>query len=61
MPFSYSATDHQGYTGEIMGTIKSGAFVPTGTPYTATDTGNIQPYTTPPPTPPPNGIPTAGS
>jgi len=61
VPFSYSATDHQGYTGEIMGTIKSGAFVPTGTPYTATDTGNIQPYTTPPPTPPPNGIPTAGS
>jgi branched-chain amino acid transport system substrate-binding protein len=61
VPFSYSATDHQGYTGEVMGSIKSGAFVATGTPYTATDTGNIQAYTTAPPPPPANGIPTAGS
>jgi len=41
-----------------MGTIKNGVFVPTGTPYTATDTGNIQPYTTAQAPPPPNGIPT---
>jgi ABC-type branched-subunit amino acid transport system substrate-binding protein len=61
VPFSYSATDHQGYTGEQMGSIKNGAFVTTGTPLTATDTGNIKPYPTPPGPPPANGVPTAGS
>jgi hypothetical protein len=37
--------------------ITNGAIVLTGTPYTATDTGNIQAYTTPVAAPPPNGIP----
>jgi ABC-type branched-subunit amino acid transport system substrate-binding protein len=57
VPFSYSSTNHQGYAGTQMGTIQNGVVVLTGTPYTATDTGNIQPYTTPPPSPPANGIP----
>jgi len=57
VPFSYSSTNHQGYSGVQMGMIQNGAVVLTGTPYTATDSGNIQPYTTPPPPPPPNGIP----
>jgi hypothetical protein len=57
VPFSYSSTNHQGYSGVQMGMIQNGAVVLTGTPYTATDSGNIQPYTTPPAPPPPNGIP----
>jgi ABC-type branched-subunit amino acid transport system substrate-binding protein len=57
VPFSYSSTNHQGFSGVQMGTIQNGVIVLTGTPYTATDTGNIQPYTTPPGAPPPNGIP----
>ena len=57
VPFSYSSTNHQGYSGVQMGMIQNGAIVLTGTPYTATDSGNIQPYTTPPAPPPPNGIP----
>jgi ABC-type branched-subunit amino acid transport system substrate-binding protein len=57
VPFSYSNTNHQGYSGVQMGKIQNGVLVLTGTPYTATDSGNIQPYTTPPPAPPANGIP----
>ena len=57
VPFSYSGTNHQGYSGVQMGSIQSGAIVLTGTAYTATDSGNIQPYSTPPPAPPANGIP----
>ena len=57
VPFSYSATNHQGYSGTQMATIKSGAVVLQGTPFTATDTGGIKAYTTPPATPPANGIP----
>jgi ABC-type branched-subunit amino acid transport system substrate-binding protein len=60
-PFSYSSSNHQGISGTQMGTIKNGAFVATGTPYTATDTGNIAASTQAPSTPPPNGIPTASS
>jgi ABC-type branched-subunit amino acid transport system substrate-binding protein len=61
VPFSYSATDHQGYTGVQIDKITGGVPATVGTPYTASDTGNIQPYTTAPASPPPNGIPTAGS
>jgi ABC-type branched-subunit amino acid transport system substrate-binding protein len=57
VPFSYSSTNHQGYSGVQIGMVQNGAIVLTGTPYTATDSGNIQPYTTPPAPPPPNGIP----
>jgi ABC-type branched-subunit amino acid transport system substrate-binding protein len=59
VPLSYSPTNHQGYSGAQIGTISNGGLTLSGTPYTATDTGNIQPYTTPPPPPPANGIPTA--
>jgi branched-chain amino acid transport system substrate-binding protein len=57
VPFSYSSSNHQGYSGTQMGTIKGGSFVATGTPYTATDTGDIQAYTTAQAPPPANGIP----
>ena len=57
VPFSFSATNHQGYAGAQIGTITNGAIVVTGTAYTATDTGNIQPYSTAPPAPPASGIP----
>jgi ABC-type branched-subunit amino acid transport system substrate-binding protein len=57
VPFSYSNTNHQGYSGVQMGKIQNGLFVLFGTPYTATDNGNIQPYTTPAPPPPANGVP----
>ena len=61
VPFSFSSSNHQGVSGTQMGTIKNGAFVATGTPYTATDTGNIQPYAQAASTPPASGIPTASS
>jgi ABC-type branched-subunit amino acid transport system substrate-binding protein len=57
VPFSYSASNHQGYSGVQMASIKSGAIVLQGTPFTATDTGGIKAYTTPPANPPANGIP----
>jgi ABC-type branched-subunit amino acid transport system substrate-binding protein len=57
VPFSFSSTNHQGYSGVQMGTIQNGAIVLTGSAYTATDTGNIQPYSSTPAAPPPNGIP----
>jgi len=58
VPFGFSPTDHQGFVGVQIGTIQNGVEVLSGTPYTATDAGNIQPYTTAPASPPPNGIPT---
>jgi ABC-type branched-subunit amino acid transport system substrate-binding protein len=61
VPFSYSPTDHQGYTGVQIDKITNGAPATIGTAYTATDTGDIKAYTTPPPAPPANGVPTAGS
>jgi len=57
VPFSYSKTDHQGYTGVQIGSIKGGVIALEGTPYTTTDTGPIQAYTTAPSTPPPNAVP----
>lgn len=61
VPFSYSSTNHQGFTGVQMGTIENGGIVLTGTPETATDTGDIAPYTTSPASPPASGIPSAQS
>jgi ABC-type branched-subunit amino acid transport system substrate-binding protein len=57
VPFAYSATDHDGYAGAQMGTVQNGVLVLTGTPYTATDAGNVQPYTASPPLPPADGVP----
>jgi ABC-type branched-subunit amino acid transport system substrate-binding protein len=57
-PFSFSSSNHQGYSGVQMGTIEDGAVVLTGTPLTATDTGGISPYTAVPSTPPADGVPT---
>ena len=60
-PFSYSSGNHQGYTGVQMATINNGAMQVIGTPETATDSGNIQPYTSSPSSPPASGIPSAQS
>ncbi|HWW52325.1 MAG TPA: ABC transporter substrate-binding protein [Acidimicrobiales bacterium] len=57
VPFTFSSANHQGFSGVQIGTIKNGALVVSGTPETATDTGNIQPYTTAQGPPPTNGIP----
>jgi len=56
-PFSFSSSDHGGYSGVQMGTVEDGAVVPTGTPLTATDGGGIAPYTVPPAAPPARGVP----
>jgi ABC-type branched-subunit amino acid transport system substrate-binding protein len=50
IPYRYSKTDHGGFAGVQMATIKNGQIVLTGTPL-ATDpgTGPITPYTTPQP------------
>jgi hypothetical protein len=61
VPFSYSATDHQGLSGVQMGTITNGALVVRGTPIVATDAGNLHAYTAAPAAPPVNGIPKAKS
>jgi len=60
VPFGFTSSDHQGYLGVQMGTINNGVETLIGMPYTATDSGNVQPYTTAPAAPPANGIPTAG-
>jgi hypothetical protein len=57
-PFSFSSSNHQGYSGVQMGTIEDGAVVLTGTPLTATDTGGISPFNAVPSTPPADGVPT---
>jgi ABC-type branched-subunit amino acid transport system substrate-binding protein len=61
VPYSYSSSNHQGLSGVQMGTITNGAISLTGTAETATDTGNIQSYTTTPAGPPASGIPSARS
>ncbi|HEY3751935.1 MAG TPA: ABC transporter substrate-binding protein [Pseudonocardiaceae bacterium] len=59
VPYRYSTTDHSGFTGVQVGTIKSGVLVPTGTPLTTDDAGGpITPYSATPATAPANGIPT---
>jgi ABC-type branched-subunit amino acid transport system substrate-binding protein len=60
VPLTYTATDHQGYSGTQMGTIEGGEFVPAGAPLTATDAGAISAYTRSPALPPASGVPTSG-
>jgi ABC-type branched-subunit amino acid transport system substrate-binding protein len=57
VPFRYSDSDHGGYAGTQMGSIKNGELVLSGTPLT-TDPGGgpIKPYTTPQPSPEEGGI-----
>ena len=60
VPFRYSTTQHGGYAGAEIGQIRHGKIVLFGGPLTTDPTPNtpITPYTTPQPTPPPNGVPT---
>jgi branched-chain amino acid transport system substrate-binding protein len=62
-PYAYSATDHNGITGAYMGIIKNGAIVPQGPVLVTDDTqsGAITPFTTPQPTAPASGVPSATS
>ena len=62
VPLGYSKTSHAGYIGAQVGTIQGdNSITLEGQPLT-TDAGDgpITPYTTPPATPPTNGIPTTG-
>ncbi|MFE3238486.1 ABC transporter substrate-binding protein, partial [Kitasatospora indigofera] len=61
VPLGYSKSSHAGYIGVQIGTVQGNAIALQGQPLTtdAAD-GPIVPYTTPPPTPPSNGIPTIG-
>ena len=58
VPFRYSATDHAGYAGTQIVTVKKGVAVPTGPIYT-TDDGEapLTEYTTPQPQAPADGLP----
>jgi len=62
VPFRYSTTDHGGYSGAEIGTIKNGQIVLSGGPLTTTPAAGsaITPYTGSQPAPPASGIPTAG-
>lgn len=57
VPFSYSTTNHQGYSGEQVFIVRSGVAIYVGSPQ-VTDDGNgaIKDYTTPPPSPSDGGI-----
>jgi ABC-type branched-subunit amino acid transport system substrate-binding protein len=58
VPFAYSKSSHAGFTGAQIGKISGNTIVLSGTPLTTDDgTGAIQPYTTPQPQAPANGIP----
>jgi len=58
VPYRYSSSSHAGFTGVEVGTIKSGVFVPSGSPMTTDDgTGAITPYTNQQPAAPANGVP----
>jgi ABC-type branched-subunit amino acid transport system substrate-binding protein len=58
VPFAYSKDSHAGYAGAQIGKISGNTIVLSGTPMTTDDgTGAIQPYTTPQPQAPANGIP----
>ena len=58
VPFAFSKSSHAGYTGAQIGKISGNTIVLSGTPLTTDDgTGAIQPYTTPQPQAPANGIP----
>jgi branched-chain amino acid transport system substrate-binding protein len=57
VPFRYTKTQHGGYAGAQIATIKNGLITPTGTPLvTDPGTGPISPYTTPAPTPSASGL-----
>lgn len=58
-PLSYSRTDHGGYTGTQIATIRNGVLVPQGQPLVTDDAdGPIVPYTRPQAPAPASGIPT---
>jgi branched-chain amino acid transport system substrate-binding protein len=59
VPFAFSSSDHSGYTGTQIGTIKGLVIDLTGTPEVTDDTssGGITAYTTAQPAAPANGIP----
>jgi ABC-type branched-subunit amino acid transport system substrate-binding protein len=60
VPYAFSKSSHAGFTGAQVGVVKGNAIVVQGQPYTTDDgSGPLQPYTTPPPQAPPNGIPAA--
>ena len=57
VPFSYSRTNHQGYSGEQVFVVKSGVATYVGNPKVTDDgAGAIRDYTTPPPSPGDGGI-----
>jgi ABC-type branched-subunit amino acid transport system substrate-binding protein len=60
-PFRYSTSDHGGYSGGQIGTIKGGQIVLSGSPLTTTPaaSGAITPYNGTQPTPPATGIPSS--
>jgi ABC-type branched-subunit amino acid transport system substrate-binding protein len=59
VPFRYSKDSHAGYTGVQIGTITSGAFTPSGTPFTTDDSsGAVTAATASTATAPANGVPT---
>jgi len=58
VPYRYSDSDHGGFSGVQVATIKNGKLVTSGTPLTTDPAaGAITPYTKPQPPPPGNGIP----
>ncbi len=58
VPFRFSASDHSGYAGTQIVTIKGGVATPTGPIYTTDDgTGALQTYSASQPTAPSNGLP----
>jgi branched-chain amino acid transport system substrate-binding protein len=58
VPFRFSSTDHSGYAGTQVVTIKDGVAAPTGPIYTTDDgSGPLKEYTTPAATAPTNGLP----
>jgi branched-chain amino acid transport system substrate-binding protein len=58
VPFRFSASDHSGYTGAQIVTIKGGVAVPTGPIYTTDDAaGPLTPYGSTPPAAPADGLP----
>jgi ABC-type branched-subunit amino acid transport system substrate-binding protein len=60
VPFAFSKNSHAGYAGAQIGKIVGNVIVVSGTPMTTDDgTGPIQPYTTPQPQAPANGIPSS--
>jgi ABC-type branched-subunit amino acid transport system substrate-binding protein len=61
VPFRYSSTQHGGYGGAAMATIKGGKIVQLGGPLTSSPTASsaITPYSATPPPPPASGVPSS--